>query len=428
MIVAGRRLHYAWVIVGITSLALLAANGSRAMPGVLIMPLEGEFGWGRAGISLAVTISFLCYGLGGPLAGSVIDRFGPRPVMLSGLGLMALGLTTMALMQELWQFYLLWGLLVGTGTGAAGSVLGATVAQRWFRSHQGLILGLFGAASSGGQLIILPTMMAVTVEAGWRTATLALAGVGVLVLAGAALLMRNGPADVGTAPYGETPAVKGGSGARADDGRVTTLREALHTRDYWLLAGSFFVCGFTANGMIGTHLIPHAVEHGFSEVAVAGAMGLMGSMNVIGTLASGWATDRFDNRRLLAMYYGFRATSLLFLPSILELPGLLMFAIVYGLDWVATVPATANLTAQLFGRRSLGTLFGWITFSHMVGGALAAYSGGFFRDLLGDYHLVFLSAAAMGFVGAALALRISPARRAAGGVERGSVEREGVRA
>lgn len=403
-----RRLHYAWIIVGVTFVALLVVSGVRAAPGVLIKPLEGEFGWDRASISLAASVSLLTYGLGGPLGGNLVGRFGIRRVMVGGLVLIAVGVAPMLLMRELWQLHLLWGLVAGIGTGAVAQVLGAAIAATWFRRSRGIVLGLFGAATSAGQLIFLPALVALTVWFDWRAAiVLMVVAVGVMLLP-VALLIRDRPEQMGLRPYGETGEEDAVTVAAniAEDARGTSLRVAVRHRDFQLLAASFFVCGYTSTGLIGVHFIPHAIEHGFAEVAAAGALGLMGMMNIVGTLASGWLTDRYDNRRLLAIYYGFRALSLLFLPWILDVPPLLVFAVVFGLDYIATVPPTANLTAQIFGRASVGPLFGWIFFAHMVGAALAAYVGGVARDALGDYTLAFLSAGVMGFIAVALSLGI----------------------
>jgi MFS family permease len=310
-------------------------------------------------------------------------------------------------MTELWQLHLLWGVVVGAGTGAVTNVLGATIALRWFRTHRGVVVGAFASASSAGQLVFVSLLAWIVLSDGWRSALGALAvAIGLLVVP-IVLLMRDRPADVGRRPYGDTDDPAAVEAERVEAARATPLRDAARTADFWLLAGSFFVCGYTSNGLIGTHLIPHAVEHGFSEVTAAGAVALMGTMNIVGTLASGWLTDRFDNRRLLAAYYGFRALSIAALPFVLEVPQLLLFAVVYGLDWIATVPPTANLTARRFGRASLGSIYGWIFCSHMIGAALAAWLGGVFRDVLGDYHAIFLSAALLGFVAVALSLRIS---------------------
>ena len=399
-----RRPHYAWVVVAVTFLALLVAASVRAAPGILILPLEAEFGWDRATISGAIAISILTFGLGGPLSGTLISRYGPRRVILGGSALIALGLGAFLTLQALWQLFLFWGVVVGVGTGAVGNVLGATVAHRWFRTHRGLVIGLFGAATSAGSLVFIPAMAALAVSVGWRGAIVLLIAACVAVLVPVAVLMRDLPADAGTRAFGEGQTIS--TAERADDERRTPLRDAVRTTDFWLLAGSFFICGYTSNGLVGTHLIPHAVEHGFTEVTAASAVGVMGAMNIVGTLSAGWLSDRFDDRRLLAVYYGFRALSLAALPLVIEARGLYLFAIVYGLDWIATVPPTANLTARIFGRASLGTIYGWIFFSHMVGAALAAYLGGFFHQVIGDYHLMFVSAALLGFVAAGLALRI----------------------
>jgi MFS family permease len=406
-----RRFHYAWVVTAVTVLALLAAASVRAAPGVIIIPLEKEFGWDRASISLAVSISLITFGLGGPLGGKLVERFGPRRALLAGLAAIGAGLFLLLSLQGLWQLYLIWGILIGVGTGIASQVTGATVAHRWFRTHRGLVIGLFGAATSAGQLIFVPSMMALTESDGWRSGIALLLGAAVVVSLPVLVLMRDRPQDIGTKPFGEGAELS--VEERAADVRTTPLAVAIRNRDFWLLAGSFFICGYTSNGLVGTHLIPHALEHGFTAVTSATAVGVMGSMNIVGTLASGWFSDRYDNRKLLAAYYGFRAMSLFALPFIFDAQWLYVFAVAYGLDWIATVPPTANLTATIFGRASLGVIYGWIFFAHMVGAALAAYAGGYFHTVIGDYHLMFISAAIMGFIAVSLALRISPPERVA---------------
>jgi MFS family permease len=270
-----------------------------------------------------------------------------------------------------------------------------------------MVVGLFSAASSMGQLIFLPSLVGLTVAAGWRVAIGALAIAVLIAAVPTLILLRDRPADLGLQPYGDDGSDAAAETERVEAAQGATLREAVYTRDFWLLAASFFVCGFTSNGLIGTHLIPHAVEHGFTEVTAASAVGLMGMMNVVGTLSSGWLTDRYDNRKLLAAYYGFRALSIAFLPVILAVPWLFVFAVVYGLDWIATVPPTVNLTARLYGRANMGTIYGWIFAAHMIGAALAAYLGGAIHDALGDYTSIFLAASVLGFIAAGLALRIS---------------------
>ncbi len=403
-------IHYGWIIVGVTFFTLLFAAGVRTIPSVIIKPLEAEFGWDRTTVSFAVALSLFAYGFGGPIAGSLVDRFGPRRVMASGLGLITLGLIPIMSMANIWVFNLFWGLVVGIGTGMIANVLGATVANRWFNTRRGLVLGLMGASAAAGQLIFVPGAIALATNSGWRAVigTIAVA-VGALIVP-VVLFMRDRPSDVGLEPVGGKAVTSTGAAVVEAS---TPLREAIKTRDFWLLALSFFVCGYTTNGLIGTHLLPHTVEHGFIEVETAAALSLMGLMNIVGTLASGWLTDRYDNRKLLATYYGLRALSLAALPFIIEIRDLYIFALIYGLDWVATVPPTVNLTARRFGRGSLGSIYGWIFCSHMIGAGIAAQAGGIFRDLLGDYHLIFLSAAIFGFIAAGLSLSISTRRATA---------------
>ncbi|MGQ0601526.1 MAG: MFS transporter [Anaerolineales bacterium] len=398
--------HYAWVVALVTGLVLLATAGVRTAPQILIKPLEAEFGWSRASISLAVAVSILWFGLGAPLSGTLVRRFGLRTIMTVGLFVIAAGLGLMLLIDSLWQLHLFWGLIAGIGTGMLANVLGAIVANRWFVKHRGLIVGLMGAASAAGQLIFINAMVALNNWNGWRTALQVMALVmGVLVVP-VWLFIREWPRDVGQRPLGEDADAGAAASAAADDDQHTSLSDAIRTRDFWLLAASFFVCGYTTNGLIGTHLLPHSIEHGFTSEVAGSAIAIMGIFNILGTLASGWLSDRYDNRVLLACYYGFRALSLLFLPLVANYSSLLIFSIVYGLDWIATVPPTINLTAQRFGRASVGVLYGWIFFSHMVGAAVAAYLGGVLRDSLGDYTLAFLSAAVLGFVAAGFSMGI----------------------
>ncbi len=396
------RLHYAWLIVFVTFLALLLSAGVRNATSVLFDPLEQQFGWDRASISLAFAISLLFFGLGAPIGGSLIDRFGPRRVMIGGLVIIALGLTLLLTMTELWQFYLYWGAIIGIGTGAVAGTLGGTVALRWFNQYRGLALGMFSSAAAAGQLLFLPALIPLVEVAGWQGIFAILGLIIAIILVPAVFLMRNTPQDVGTTAIGVA-----NTAMRANDERSTPLREALRTRDFWLLAGSFFVCGYTTVGLITTHLLPHSLEHGFQKVEIGWAIAFMGLMNIIGTTASGWLTDRVDNRRLLALYYGMRAISLVALPFIYSMNSMLIFALVYGLDWVATVPPTVNLTAQRFGRKSLGAIYGWIFCAHMIGAGIASYTGGFFREILGDYHLVFASASILGLIAVGLSLGIS---------------------
>lgn len=395
-----RRTKQAWLVALVTFTVLLAAAGVRTAPSILLKAWETEFGWNRASISLAVAFSFVTFGLGGPFVGTLIDRLGARRMMLGGIGLVTIGLLPLFFMQSLWQLQLLWGLLVGAGTGTLGSVLGATVAFRWFQTNRGLVLGLFGTASSVGQLLFYPTLTALTLQAGWRMALGALAAACIALLFVVALVMRERPTMEAALDQPNS----------IESERPIRLGAALRTLDFWLLAGTFFVCGYTSDGTIGTHLISHAVEHGITPEGAAWTMSLIAVTNTVGALLSGWLTDRVDNRRLLGAFYGLRALALLVLPFISGLHGLLLFAVLFGLDWNATVPLTVNLISGRFGRPSMGKLYGWIFCAHMVGAGLASYAGGFLRDLLGSYSVAFLSAAALGAMAVAMVIRLSPMR------------------
>ena len=416
------RLYYGWVVVAVVFLALLVSAGVRAAPAVLINPLETEFGWGRAAISFAASVGLLLYGLSGPVAGWLMDRFGPRRITLLGIALIGGSTLAGTAMTELWQLNLFWGVLSGVGTGVVAPVLGATVANRWFVERRGLVLGIFGAAASAGQLVSVPALMWLVVSVGWREGTVYLAAVAFLVLAPVLLLMRDDPSRLSLRPYGlpeegiaaeESPAPEPGTAAKApvetspEPREGGALSRAFKTPEFWLLSGSFFICGASSNGIIGVHFVPHSIDHGIPEVTAASALALMGAMNFVGTIASGWLTDRYDPRKLLAIYYSLRGLSLLLLPFVTDFSGLAVFAVFFGLDYIATVPPTVALVADRFGRLNVGAVFGWVFFSHQVGAALASYLGGVARDSLGDYTLAFLAAGVLAILASLMAYLIN---------------------
>ncbi len=389
------RFHYAWVVMAITFLTLIVAAGVRSVPGVLIVPLEHEFGWSRATISFAVSINLLLYGLIGPFAAGFINLYGPRRIMLLAFTLVAAGVTSTALvMKTPWQLTLLWGVLVGSGTGLTALVLGATVVHRWFHVHRGTIMGVLTASTATGQLLFLPLLAHVIEKYGWRSAVFIIVGVLLAMLPLIFFLMRDRPAGA-VRPFGLSPDEPMAAPAPAGNPfseAISALRFGLRHRDFWLLAGSFFICGASTNGLIGTHLVPACMDHGIPEVKAAGLLAVMGIFDLIGTTASGWLSDRFSNRWLLFVYYGLRGLSLLFLPSAFqpETHRLSLFAVFYGLDWIATVPPTVALTAQAFGREKVGIMFGWIIASHQIGAALAAWGAGLIRTNEGAYDHAFL--------------------------------------
>jgi sugar phosphate permease len=411
------RLHYGWVMVGVTLLVLVTSAGFRATPGVLIVPLQHEFGWSRATISVAVSINLVAYGLCAPFAAALHERFGLRRVILSALAVIALASCLTTQISSPWQLFLLWGLVIGCATGAVAVPLAAIVANRWFIARRGLVTGVMTASNATGQLVFLPALAVIVGAWGWRAASVTVAIVALgIVLPVAWLLVRDRPADVGQPPYGGTaiePAPPAGAPFRAALGG---LAEASRSGTFWLLVGTFFVCGASTNGLIGTHLIPAAVDHGVAEVTAASYLAAIGVFDIVGTTLSGFLTDRYDPRLLLFWYYGLRGVSLLFLHSVLGAPnaGLIAFIVFYGLDWVATVPPTVALTADAFGREKVGIVFGWIFAAHQLGAATAALGAGVIRTDAGSYHWAFLIAGAL-CMGASLAsTRIArrPARAA----------------
>lgn len=411
------RFYYGWIIAAVTFLVLLSAAGIRSTPGVLIIPLEKEFGWTRATVSLAISINILLYGLFGPFAAALMDRFGVRRVMIGSLGLVAVGVGLTTVMHASWQLVLLWGIIVGLGTGATALVLGAYIANRWFVERRGLVMGLLTASTATGQLIFLPMLASVVVNHGWRNAVLIVSGVALLMIPIVAFFMRNDPSDIGLRPDGappegpETP--RGLTTGNPVTAALSALGRGFKSRDFWLLAGSFYICGASTNGLIGTHLIPASMEHGIPEVAAASLLAAMGVFDLIGTTVSGWLSDRWDSRYLLCWYYGLRGLSLLFLPYALgtQFLALAAFAVFYGLDWVATVPPTVRLTADIFGKRNVGLMFGWIAAAHQLGAATAAFGAGAVRTWLGGYQVAFMTSGLLCLLAAGLVIRIGQASR-----------------
>ena len=394
---------YGWVMVAVAGLVILAGAGTRAATGAFLLDIRSDTGWSTGDIGLAGGAGLLLLGLGGPLTSVLVDRAGVRRVTVGALLLASAGMAGSALAREVWQLVLLFGCVAGLGAGLVASSLGPIVASRWFVARRGLVVGIFGASASAGQLIFFPVLTAGALAVGWRWSSIGLAVALLVAAVPALLLLREAPSDVGQRPLGATDDAPAGP-VRAEPG---VMRRAIRTPTFWLLAGTFFVCGATSNGVVGTHFIAHAADHGFAPVAASGALALMGGFNFVGTLASGWLTDRYDPRRLLLVYYVFRGVSLLYLPALGSSFDIVAFAVLFGLDYIATVPPTVALCADTFGRRNVGIVYGWVYASHMLGAALAAWGAGVVRDNLGDYALAYLAAAVMaGFAGvAALAIR-----------------------
>ncbi|MFD8046927.1 MFS transporter [Streptomyces chartreusis] len=403
------RIHRAWFVAAVAFVTILGAAAFRSLPGLLIDPLNEQLGWSRGTIGAAVSINLALYGLTAPFAAALMDRFGIRRVVAAALTLIAVGSGLTYWVTAAWQLLLCWGLLVGLGTGSMALAFAATVTNRWFTERRGLVTGILTAASASGQLIFLP-VLALMVDAGnWRPAAVTVALAALTVVPFVWLLLRDHPADVGLAPYGSQefvpkPPPAQGAARRA----VTVLFSAARTGPFWLLAGTFAICGASTNGLIQTHFVPAAHDHGMPVTAAASLLAVIGVFDVVGTIFSGWLTDRFEPRRLLAVYYALRGISLLFLPMLLAPsvhPPMLFFIVFYGLDWVATVPPTVALCREQYGEDS-AIVFGWVLASHQVGAALVAFVGGVARDAFGTYDMVWYASGALCAAAALMALVI----------------------
>jgi predicted MFS family arabinose efflux permease len=408
-----RTFHYAWIVAGITFITLLVGAGIRSTPGVLMVPLEQEFGWERSTVSFAIAINIILYGLIGPFAASLMERYGVRRIMAVALFLLAMGTSLTAWMQTSWQLTLLWGVLVGMGSGCVASVLGAVVANRWFLKQRGLVIGILTASGATGQLVFLPLLAYVTASSGWRWAAWTTSIAAILLIPAVLLFMRNKPSDTGLNPYGaasdyQEPAPPASSG-NPFTAPFRGLAAGARSSDFWLLAGSFFICGLSTNGLIGSHFIPACIDHGISEVTAASLLALIGVFDIIGTTVSGWLSDRWNNRWLLFWYYGLRGLSLLLLPSALNSSShtsLMLFIVFYGLDWVATVPPTIRLTTDIFGKEQAGILFGWMMAAHQIGAGVATYGGGVLYTWLDSYFFTFMTAGFFCLVASLMVMRI----------------------
>ena len=432
-----RRLHPAWAVAAVAFLALVGAAGFRAAPGVLMVPLQQEFGWSTTVLSAAVSINLVLFGLTAPFAAALMERFGIRAVTAVALGLIGTGSALTVLVNQSWQILLTWGLLIGLGTGSMALVFAATIANTWFSKSRGLVIGILTAGSAAGQLVFLPFIAMLAQDPGWRQASLLIAAGALAVVPLVLKFLKNSPADVGALPYGAeepsgAPSVATAAPETADPRRnaavraLLVLRSASRNRTFWALAAGFAICGATTNGLIGTHFIPSAHDHGMPETTAAGLLAVVGIFDILGTIASGWLTDRFNPRILLAVYYQFRGIGLLVLPLLLGSsvqPSMIVFVVIYGLDWVATVPPTAAICRQVFGADG-SVVFGWVFAAHQLGAAAAALAAGAIRDATGHYTYAWFGAAAMCTIAAVISatIRKDAGRRKPAAVAAASVD------
>lgn len=388
------RIHPAWIVAGITFGTLFATAGFRSAPSVLILPLEEDFGWRRDVISLAVAINVLLYGLTAPFAAALMERFTVRKVVMAALTTVGTGALLTIWMNQSWHLMLLWGVVVGVGTGSMALVFAATVANRWFVKRRGLVIGILTAAAASGQLVFLPGLSKLAQDPGWRASSLVIALGAYLMVPLIFFFLKEDPQSIGSTPYGADkdwvpPVLQKGNAAK---NAIATLKAAVRVRNFWYLVGSFFVCGLSTSGLIGTHFIPAAHDHGMPAVTAASLLALIGVFDVVGTIFSGYLTDRIDPRKLLFFYYLLRGLSLFLLPSILFSslhPSTLVFIIFYGLDWVATVPPTVLLCRQVLTPEKGAIIYGWVFAAHQVGGAIAAFGAAALRIKFGDYAAAF---------------------------------------
>lgn len=406
-----RKFHYAWVVAGVAFVALVGAAAFRAAPGVLMVSLHDELGWSITTMSAAVSVNLVLYGLTAPFAAALMERFGLRRVTSVALVLIAAGAGLSVLATAAWQLMLTWGLLIGLGTGSMALVFAATVANAWFVERRGLVMGILTAGGAAGQLVFLPVVAALTASTSWQVASLLVSVVALAVLPLVVLVMRDRPSDIGLAPYGGDAIVaRSVPAACAVRTALGALREAARTRAFWALAGGFAICGATTNGLVGIHFIPSAHDHGMATTTAAGLLAVVGIFDIVGTVTSGWLTDRVDPRLLLLTYYTFRGVGLVLLPWLLSAtlhPSIVLFVVVYGLDWVATVPPVVVLCRRIYGSR--GTIvFGWVFAAHQLGAAAAAFAAGVVRDTLGSYTYAWLGGAALCGIAAILSISLRP--------------------
>ena len=388
------KIHPAWIVAAITFATLFASAGFRSAPSVLILPLENEFGWRRDVISAALAINVLLFGLTAPFAAALMDRFTVRKVVMSALTVIGIGALLTIWMNKSWHLMLLWGVVVGIGTGSMALVFAATIANRWFVKKRGLVIGVLTAAGASGQLVFLPTLARLAQDPGWRASSVMISIAAFLMVPLIYLFLKEDPQSINTTPYGaadnwQPPVLEKGNAARV---ALVTLRDAAKVRNFWYLVGSFFICGLSTSGLIGTHFIPAAHDHGMAQVTAASLLALIGVFDVVGTITSGYLTDRIDPRKLLFFYYLLRGLSLFLLPSILFSTveaSTLVFVIFYGLDWIATVPPTVMLCRQVLGPDKGAIIYGWVFAAHQIGGALAAFGAGLLRVKFGDYAAAF---------------------------------------
>ena len=405
------RVHYAWITLAVAFTATLAGVGVRAAPGVMIVPLQQAFGWDVSTISGAVSLNIILLGATGPLLTGLMQVIGLKRTMIGCLVILMAGTALSTFMTQSWQLFLTWGLMVGIGSGAGAVGFAGAVANRWFVHRAGLAMGLLTSANAAGQLIFLPLLALLVQHFGWQGVSVTMTAVIAVVIPIVLLLLPESPASVGLPPYGGAVVVPvaGFAGGNPFAVAFGALARASRSMDFWLLCLTFGVCGFSTNGLINTHLIAYCADHGISPMNGASLLAVIGVFSLIGSTASGWLCDRYSPRLLLFWYYGLRGLSLVVVPfSGFDPLSLSVFAVFYGLDWVATGPATFALTNEVFGRHDAPVIVSWIFAAHQVGGAMAAFGAGAVRSLSGSYLIAFVASGMACLLASMLVLRMTP--------------------
>ncbi|MFF2752898.1 MFS transporter [Psychrobacillus sp. NPDC058041] len=397
-----KKIHYSWIILAVAFFSIIVAGIVRSSSGVFIEPFELEFGWSRPAISFAFAVSLILYGFSGPFMAAFVEVFGLKRVMLYSMLTMTVGLALTFVMQTEWQLVLIWGVMIGIGSGLFLSVLSTQIANRWFVKQRGLAVGILTASTATGQLVLLPVLAAIISKYSWRYATGLIFILSILMFIIIAIFMKNSPKEKGILPYGQVDEKQTPKETKNRQNpfklALSTLMEGLKVKEFWLLAVSFFICGLSTSGLVGTHFISYCISFGIPVITAASMLSFMGIFDLIGTTLSGWLSDRIDNRWLLFWYYSLRGISLLFLPFALTQGSylwLVIFSIFYGLDWIATVPPTIGLARRTFGLEKSTLMYGWIVAAHQVGAGVAAYGGGVIFKVFGTYQWAFILAGGM---------------------------------
>lgn len=395
-----RGIHYGFIVAIVTFFTMLIMSAALGLPGAMMKSFNLEFGWSVDEVSSAVALRFFLFGLMGPFAALLMERYGLKKVMCGGLFMVGLGLAMATQVTALWHLFVLWGVMLGVGTGMTALVLGAVVSSRWFTKKRGLVLGIFSASTATGQLLFLPIATWLIENVGWRVSVLPIVVGCALMALLVILLMSNRPSEIGLTSFGELPSAANTANTASVPTMVLNfktpfiaLADAAKTQTFWILAGTFFICGLSTSGLVQTHFITLCGDNGMDALPAASVLAMMGIFDVVGTVTSGWLSDRYDNRKLLFWYYGLRGLSLFWLPfSTFSIYGLSIFAMFYGLDWIATVPPTVKLAGAAFGKERVGMVFGWIFAAHQLGSAVAAYGAGLVRVTLLTYNPALIGA------------------------------------